>query len=150
MVPMLWHSAETPNPGTMACSAQTQEGKICRVPYFWRILFHGARNRGLSDLLERWIRKPHHWNKSWNGSYALALGRDTKPGHHALVHPDSWRENLIFCTIRNFIFIFLTGPIAFDSEPRGRRYVKNMIYNRNRLYSRAIHCPASMQKHYVQ
>jgi len=28
MVPMLWHSAETPNPGTMAWSAQTQEGKI--------------------------------------------------------------------------------------------------------------------------
>ena len=34
----------------------------------------------------------------FNGSYALALGRDTKPGHHALVHPDSRRENLIFCT----------------------------------------------------
>ena len=28
MVPMLWHSAETPNPGTMAWSARTQEGKI--------------------------------------------------------------------------------------------------------------------------
>ena len=28
MVPMLWHSPETPNPGTMAWSAQTQEGKI--------------------------------------------------------------------------------------------------------------------------
>ena len=64
MVPMLWHSAETPNPGTMAWSAQTQEGKICRVPYFWRILFHGARNRGLSDLFERWIRKPHPRNES--------------------------------------------------------------------------------------
>ena len=38
-----------------------------------------------------------------NGSYALALGRDTKPGHHGLVHPDSRRQNLIFCTIRNFI-----------------------------------------------
>ena len=24
-----------------------------------------------------------------NGSYALALGRDTKPGHHALVRLDS-------------------------------------------------------------
>ena len=34
------------------------------------------------------------------------------------------------------LFIFPTGPIAFDSEPRGR-YIKNMIYNRNRLYSRA-------------
>ena len=48
------------------------------------------------------------------------------------------------------LFIFPTGTIALDSEPRGRRYVKNIIYNRNRLYSRAIHCPASMEMHYVQ
>src|SRR6185369_11392260 len=46
--------------------------------------------------------------------------------------------------------IFLTGQIALDSEPRGKRYVKNTGHNRNRLYSRAIHCPASMEKHYVQ
>ena len=39
---------------------------------------------------------------------------------------------------------------TIDSEPHGRRYIKNMIYNRNRLYSRAIHCPAGMEKHYVQ
>ena len=45
---------------------------------------------------------------------------------------------------------FPTGTIALDSVPRGRRYVKNMIYNRIRLYSRAIHCPASMEMHYVQ
>ena len=79
-----------------------KDGSCC-VPYFWRIFFHGAHNRGLSDLLERWIRKPHPRNKSSNGSYSLALGRDTKPGHHALVRPDSRRENLIFCTIHNFI-----------------------------------------------
>ena len=48
------------------------------------------------------------------------------------------------------LFIFPTGTIALDFEVRGRRYVKNMIYNRNCLYSRAIHCPASMQMHYVQ
>ena len=47
-------------------------------------------------------------------------------------------------------FIFPTGQIALDSVPRGRRYVKNTGHNRNRLYSRAIHCPASMEKHYVQ
>ena len=47
-------------------------------------------------------------------------------------------------------FIFPTGPTALDSEPRGRRYVKNMGHNRNRLYSSAIHCPASMEMHYVQ
>ena len=39
---------------------------------------------------------------------------------------------------------------TIDSEPHGRRYVKNMIYNRNRLYSRGIHCPASTEMHYVQ
>ena len=33
---------------------------------------------------------------------------------------------------------------------RGIRYIKNMIYNRNRLYSRVIHCPASMEMHYVK
>ena len=48
------------------------------------------------------------------------------------------------------LFIFPTSQVAHDSEPRGRRYVKNMIYNWNRLYSRAIHCPASMEMHYVQ
>ena len=49
-----------------------------------------------------------------------------------------------------FLFIFPTGQIALDSEPRGRRYVKNMGHNMNRLYSRAIHSPTSMEKHYVQ
>ena len=48
-----------------------------------------------------------------------------------------------------FLFIFPTGQIALDFEPRGRRYVKNMGHNRNRLYSRAKHCPASMEMHYV-
>ena len=48
------------------------------------------------------------------------------------------------------LFIIPIGQIAVDSEPRGRRYVKNTGHNRNRLYSRAIHCPASMEKHYVQ
>ena len=48
------------------------------------------------------------------------------------------------------LFIFPTGPTALDSEPRGRRYVKNMGHNRNRVYSRSIHCLASMEKHYVQ
>ena len=48
------------------------------------------------------------------------------------------------------LFIFPTGPTALDSEPRGRRYAKNTGHDRNRLYSRAIHCPTSMEKHYVQ
>ena len=61
-----------------------------------------------------------------------------------LVHILSFRSQGVVS-----LFIFPTGMIALDSEPRGRRYVKNMIYNRNRLYSRAIHCPASMEMHYV-
>ena len=48
------------------------------------------------------------------------------------------------------LFIFPTGMIALDSEPHGRRYVKNMGHNRNHLYSRSIHCPASMEKNCVQ
>ena len=48
------------------------------------------------------------------------------------------------------LFIFPTGPTALDFEPRGRRYVKNMGHNMNRLYSRNIHCPATMEMHYVQ
>ena len=43
-----------------------------------------------------------------------------------------------------------TGTTTLDSEPRGRRYVKNMGHNRNRLYSRAIRSPTSMEKHDVQ
>ena len=39
-----------------------------------------------------------------------------------------------------FLFICPTGPTALDSKPRGRRYVKSMGHDRNRLYSRAIHC----------
>ena len=46
--------------------------------------------------------------------------------------------------------MFPTSQIALDSEPRGRRYIKNTGHSRNRLYSTAIHCPASMEKHYVQ
>ena len=90
-----------------------KDGSCC-ISYFWCI-FHRARNRELSDLLERWIRKPQPRNESskysatksfWgqitsplllsNGSYALALGRETKPGHHGLVRLDSRRQNQIF------------------------------------------------------
>ena len=37
------------------------------------------------------------------------------------------------------LFIFPIGTIALNSEPRGRRYVKNMGHDRNHLYSMAIH-----------
>ena len=67
------------------------------------------------------------------------------PQNSQLVHILSFQSKAVVS-----LFIVPTGQIALDSEPRGRRYVKNTGDNRNRLYSRAIHCPASMEKHYVQ
>ena len=97
-------------------------------------------------------------NRLATGSYALALGRDTKTL--------SWKEveGLLFSPPKlsvgayfelsflgcGFLIHLSNKSDRPDSEPCGRRYVKNMIYNRNHLYSRAIHCPASMEKHYVQ
>ena len=46
-----------------------------------------------------------------NGSYALALGRDTKPGHHGLVRPDSRRQNLFFFTNRNILHTLKKEPL---------------------------------------
>ena len=62
-----------------------------------------------------------------------------------LVHILSFRSQGV-----GSLFIFPTGTIALDSEPRGRRYVKNTGHNSYCLYSRAIHCPAIMEMHYVQ
>ena len=44
--------------------------------------------------------------------------------------------------------IWLLGLCPFIN--RVLQYVKHMGHNRNRLYSRAIHCPAYMEMHYVQ
>ena len=46
-----------------------------------------------------------------NGSYALALDRDTKPGHHGLLRPDSRRQNLIFFTNRNILHNLKKEPL---------------------------------------
>ena len=67
------------------------------------------------------------------------------PQNSQLVHILSFHSQAVVSS-----FIFPTGPIALDFEPRGRRYVKNMGHNRNRLYSMAIHSPTSMEKNYVQ
>ena len=67
------------------------------------------------------------------------------PQNSHLVHILSFHSQAVVS-----LFIFPTGPTAFDSEPRGRRYAKNTGHDMNRLYSRAIHCLASMEKHYVQ
>ena len=102
---------------------------------------------------QRTMGGPRHGARVW------CLGRVPK-------HRNQWQEvggllfspqNSLLVHILRFhsqavvsLFIIPTGPTALDSEPRRRRYVKNMIYNRNCLYSRAIHCPASMEMHYVQ
>ena len=67
------------------------------------------------------------------------------PQNSKLVHILSFHSYAVVS-----LFIFPTGPTALNPKPRGRRYVKNTGHNRNRLYSRAIHCPASMEKYYVQ
>ena len=85
-------------------------------------------------------RVPKHWNQ-WQEVEGLLFS----PQNSQLVHILSFHSKAVVS-----LFIFPTGPTALDSEPRGRRYVKNMIYNRKHLYSRAIHCPASMEMHYVQ
>src|SRR6185503_6118026 len=84
---MLWHSAETPNPGTMAWSAQT--------------LLVGA-----------------YFEHSFLGCGFL-------------IHLSNRSESPRF-----------RAPWKKIRPKYGT--------NRNRLYSRAIHCPASMEKHFVQ
>ena len=117
--------------------------RVCRILRFVKKLDfaflsldgprHGARVWCLG-------RVPKHRNQ-WQEVEGLLFS----PQNSQLVHILSFHSQAVVS-----LFIFPTGPTALDSEPRGRRYVKNMGHNRNRLYSRAIHCPASMEQHYVQ
>ena len=90
----------------------------------------------------------------WKGE----LGNDT-----LIIEAQNMHQLRVFGSFRfangSFSILFKGHPLSCQwqeievllfnpSEPRGRRYVKNMGHNRNRLYSRAIH--ASMEKHYVQ
>ena len=61
-------------------------------------------------------------------------GQLFSPQNSQLVHILSFHSQGVVS-----LFIFRTGPTSLDSEPRGKRYVKNTGHNRNRLYSRAIH-----------
>ena len=85
-------------------------------------------------------RVPKHRNH-WQEVESLLFS----PQNSQLVHILSFHSQPVVS-----LFIFPIGPTALDSEPHGRRYVKNMGHNRNRHYSRAIHCPTSMEKNYVQ
>src|SRR6185436_7999835 len=82
---------------------------------------HGARVWCLG-------RVPKHRNQ-WQEVEGLLFS----PKNSQLVHILSFHSKGVV-----FLFIFPTGQIALDSEPRGRRYAKNTGHNRNRLYSRAI------------
>ena len=46
-----------------------------------------------------------------NGTYALALGGDTKPAHHGLVRLDSRRQDIIFFTNRNILHTHKKEPL---------------------------------------
>ena len=76
---------------------------------------------------------------------ARSRGLVIQPQNSQLVHILSFHSQTVVS-----LFIFPTGPTALNSKPRGRRYVKNTGDNGNRLYSRAIQCPASMEEHYIQ
>ena len=117
--------------------------RVCRILQFVKKLDfaflslggprHGARVWCLG-------RVPKHRNQ-WQEVEGLLFS----PQNSQLVHILSFHSQAVVS-----LFIFPTGPTTLDSEPRGRRYVKNMGHNRNYLYSRAIHSPTSMEKYYVQ
>ena len=128
----------------------------------WRsIMFNGSFLR-LCRIL-RFVKKldfaflslggPSHGNRVWclgrvpkhRNQWQEVEGLLYSPQNSQLMHILSFHSKAVVS-----LFIFPTGQIALDSESRGRRYVKNTGHNKNRLYSRAIHCPASMEKHYVQ
>ena len=94
---------------------------------------HGAR----VWCLERVPKDRNQWQE--------VQGLLFSPQKSQLVHILSFRSLGVVS-----LFMFPTGLTALDSKPRGRRYVINTGHDRNRLYSRAIHCPASMEMHYVQ
>jgi len=87
--------------------------KICTNWDFW-----GLNNKPSTSC--HWFlcfgTRPRHQTRApclgqpTTGSYALALGRDTKPGHHGLVRPDSRRQNLIFYTNRNILHTLKNEP----------------------------------------
>ena len=117
--------------------------RVCRILRFVKkIDFAFLSLGGPSHGARVWClgRVPKHRNQ-WHEVEGLLFS----PQNSQLVHILSFHSQTVVS-----LFIFPTSPTALDSEPRGRRYIKNMIYNRNRLYSRAIHSPSSMEKHYVQ
>ena len=117
--------------------------RVCRILRFViKLDFAFLSLGGPSHGARVWClgRVPKHRNM-WQEVEGLLFS----PQNSQLVHILSFHSQAVVS-----LFIFPTGPTAIDSEPHGRRYVKNMGHNRNRLCSMAIHSPTSMEKHYVQ
>ena len=116
--------------------------RVCRILRFVKKLDFAFLSLGGSRHGARvWClgRVPKHRNQ-WQEVEGLLFS----PQNSQLVHILSFHSQAVVS-----LFIFPTGLTALDSEPSGRRYVKNMGHKRNRLYSRAIYCRASMEMHYV-
>ena len=117
--------------------------RVCRILQFVKKLdfailsLGGPRYGARVWCLRRVPKHRSHWQE--------VEGLLFSPQNSQLVYILSFHSQGVFS-----LFIFPTGLTALDSEPRGRRYLKNTGHNRNCLYSRAIHCPASMENHYVQ
>ena len=71
----------------------------------------GKMNKERNHTLGTKAQNMHQLIVLANGTYALALGRDTKPEHHGLVRPDSRRQNLIFFTNRKILHTLKKEPL---------------------------------------
>ena len=124
--------------------------RVCRIFRFVKkirfcLLESGRTKPWCPSLLSRPSAKAQEPLARSRGQWQEVYGLLFNPKNSQLVHILNFHSQAVV-----YLFIFIIGPTALGSEPHGRRYVKNMGHNRNRHYSRAIHCPASMEKHYFQ
>ena len=124
--------------------------RVCRILRFVKkirfcLLESGRTKPWRLGLVSRPSAKAQEPLARSRGQWQEVDGLLFNPKNSQLVHILNFHSQAVV-----YLFIFIIGPTALGSEPRGRRYVKNMGHNRNRVYSRAIHSPTSMEMHYVQ
>ena len=124
--------------------------RVCRKLRFVKKIRFGLLESGRTkpwcpSLVSRPSAKAQEPLARSRGQWQEVEGLLFSPKNSQLVHILSFHSQGVVS-----LFIFPIGLTALDFEPRGRRYDKNTRHDRNRLYSRAIHCPASMEMHYVQ
>ena len=124
--------------------------RVCRILRFVKkirfyLLESGRTKSWCSGLVSPASAKAQEPVARSRGQWQEIEGILFSPKNYQLVHILIFHSQGVV-----FLFIFRTVATTLDSDPHGRRYVKNTGHNRNRLYSRAIHCTASMEKHYVQ